>query len=109
MRKTAEFTSYIGGLLSMWVGFSLLGVYDVFEAIAVYMHKKMHPENVEPSQKSTENVTTIGETVYNDRSNYDEEYRRQMRRKTWQRKARIAAIIERWTKSPHQLSQNLPQ
>lgn len=94
----------------MWVGFSLLGVYDVFEAIAVYFHKKMNqPESEETNQTTAKNVTTIGGTVYNDKSNYSEEYRRQLRRKTWQRKAKVAAIIERWTKSPHQLSQTLPQ
>ena len=89
----------------MWIGFSLLGVYDVFEAVFSYFYKK----SKEVTKREELVIPTITETVaplsgYNDRSYYDEDYRRQMRRKMWQRKAKVAAIIERWTRSPNNMS-----
>ena len=102
MGQTAEFTSYIGGLLSMWVGFSLLGFYDVVEAVAVYIYKRVKDTN---NVKTKLDVNSVSKgvippvQVYDSRLNYDEEYRKQQRRKTWQRKARVAAIVDRWTRS----------
>ncbi|XP_054152493.1 uncharacterized protein LOC128951269 [Oppia nitens] len=88
--EIAEFTSNIGGLLSMWVGFSLLGFYDVLEAVTVYLYKRLNDENDKKDENHlTTNVTKSfvkPMTIYNTTANYDEEERKQWRRKTWQRK-----------------------
>ena len=93
----------------MWIGFSLLGVYDVMEAVLVYVYRRIKEVPKEETVIPTLTASVAPMTVYNDRSNYDEDYRKQMRRKMWKRKAKVAAIIERWThSSPNQMPRVSP-
>ena len=85
----------------MWVGFSFLGTYDVIESIIIYLYQRLkgNPKNDINIDSVSASIPPI--KVYDPRINYDEDYRRQMTRKMWRRKAKVAAIIERWTKSPN--------
>ncbi|CAG2116932.1 unnamed protein product, partial [Medioppia subpectinata] len=110
--ETAEFSSYIGGLLSMWVGFSLLGLYDVIEGIVIYMYKRVK-ENAQDNNKlggltGLNKLAPIIEPIQvfntnNNTTKYPDPYgNHQLYRQRWRRAARVATIVDRWTHSvPH--------
>ncbi|CAG2104126.1 unnamed protein product, partial [Medioppia subpectinata] len=110
--ETAEFSSYIGGLLSMWVGFSLLGLYDVIEGIVVYMYKRVK-ENAQDNNKlggltGLNKLSPIIEPIQvfntsNNATKYPDPYgNHQLYRQRWRRAARVATIVDRWTHSGNQ-------
>jgi hypothetical protein len=94
-----EIISYIGGLLSIWLGFSLLGAYDMVEAMVLriiqYLGNQRNKTNL---RIDSGKVPTI--QVYDPmRMNYDQQYRAQFRRNTWKRKAKVATIVNRFGRS----------
>jgi hypothetical protein len=92
----AEIVSYIGGLLSMWLGFSLLGAYDIVEAMILRIIRYLGNRKNETNLRiDSGEVPTI--QVYDPmRMNYDQQYRAQFRRNTWKRQAKVATIVDRF-------------
>jgi hypothetical protein len=98
--KMIEFTSYIGGLLSVWLGFSLVGAYDVLEAAVLHIYRYLEDERKKTSLNLNP-ITMPTIDVYDPiKMNYDQQYRRRYRRDMWRRKARVATIIQRMTETP---------
>ncbi len=98
--KMIEFTSYIGGLLSVWLGFSLVGAYDVLEAAVLHIYRYLEDERKKTSLNLNP-ITMPTIDVYDPiKMNYDQQYRRRYRRDMWRRKAKVATIIQRMTQTP---------
>ncbi len=83
----------------MWLGFSLLGAYDMVEAMVLRIIRYLgNQRNKTNPRINSGNIPTI--QVYDQtRMNYDQQYRAQFRRNTWKRKAKVAAIIDRFGRS----------
>ncbi len=83
----------------MWLGFSLLGAYDMIEAMVLriirYLGNQTNKTNL---RIDSGKVPTV--QVYDPmRMNYDQQYRTQFRRNNWLRKAKVAAIVDRFGRS----------
>jgi hypothetical protein len=84
----------------MWLGFSLLAVYDVLEAATLHTYRYLEDERKKTSLNLNP-ITMRTIDVYDPmKMNYDQQHRSQYRRDNWRRKAKVAAIIQRMSQTP---------
>jgi len=84
----------------VWLGFSLVGAYDVLEAAALYIYRYLEDERKKTSLNLNPiTIPTIG--IYGPmKMNNDQQYMSRYRRDMWRRKARVATIIQRMSQTP---------
>ncbi len=84
----------------MWLGFSLIGAYDVLEAAALHIYRYLEDQTKKTSLNLNP-ITIPTIDVYNPmKLNYDQQYMSRYRRDMWRRKARVATIIHRMGQTP---------
>jgi len=97
--KTAEFASYIGGLISIWLGFSLFDLYHAAEMITLFIYRRRE------SQRIMSGLSVISEPLpaieAYDPTKSHRQYNIKSRRDHSKRRAKAPINFQTISRSPH--------